>query len=58
MLEIRGDRTVGVSYNPGRRVRGQRRSRVDMHVHNVLRKLDVRSRLDAARRADELGLLT
>ncbi|HET8756330.1 MAG TPA: LuxR C-terminal-related transcriptional regulator, partial [Solirubrobacteraceae bacterium] len=31
---------------------------VDMHVHNVLRKLDVRSRLEAARRADELGLLT
>jgi DNA-binding CsgD family transcriptional regulator len=30
---------------------------VDMHVHNVLRKLDVRSRLEAARRADELGLL-
>jgi len=29
-----------------------------MHAHNVLRKLDVRSRLDAARRADELGLLT
>jgi DNA-binding NarL/FixJ family response regulator len=31
---------------------------VDMHVHNVLRKLDCRSRLEAARRADELGLLS
>jgi DNA-binding NarL/FixJ family response regulator len=29
-----------------------------MHVHNVLRKLDCRSRLEAARRADELGLLS
>ena len=58
MLEIRGNRTVGMSYTPVRRVRGQRRSRVDMHAHNVLRKRDVRSRLEAARRADELGLLT
>jgi DNA-binding NarL/FixJ family response regulator len=31
---------------------------VDMHVHNVLRKLDCHSRLEAARRADELGLLS
>jgi len=31
---------------------------VDMHVHNVLRKLDCRSRLEAARRADDLGLLS
>jgi len=30
---------------------------VDMHVRNVLRKLDARSRVDAARRAGELGLL-
>jgi DNA-binding CsgD family transcriptional regulator len=30
---------------------------VDMHVRNVLRKLDVRSRVDAARRAIELGIL-
>jgi DNA-binding NarL/FixJ family response regulator len=30
---------------------------VDMHVRNVLRKLDSRSRVDAARRAGELGLL-
>ena len=30
---------------------------VDMHVHNMLRKLDCRSRLEAARRPDELGLL-
>ena len=30
---------------------------VDMHVRNVLRKLDSRSRIDAARRAGELGLL-
>ena len=30
---------------------------VDMHVRNVLRKLDCRSRVEAARRAGELGLL-
>ena len=30
---------------------------VDMHVRNQLRKLDCRSRADAARRASELGLL-
>ena len=30
---------------------------VDMHVRNLLRKLDSRSRADAARRASELGLL-
>jgi DNA-binding NarL/FixJ family response regulator len=30
---------------------------VDMHVRNILRKLDCRSRADAARRASELGLL-
>ena len=30
---------------------------VDMHVRNLLRKLDCRSRGDAARRASELGLL-
>jgi len=30
---------------------------VDMHVRNLLRKLDCRSRVDAARRAGELGLL-
>jgi DNA-binding NarL/FixJ family response regulator len=30
---------------------------VDMHVQNVLLKLDCRSRTDAARRATELGLL-
>jgi DNA-binding NarL/FixJ family response regulator len=30
---------------------------VDMHVRNMLRKLDARSRVDAARRAGELGLL-
>jgi DNA-binding CsgD family transcriptional regulator len=30
---------------------------VDMHVRNVLRKLDSRSRVEAANRADELGLL-
>ena len=30
---------------------------VDMHVRNLLRKLDCRSRTDAARRATELGLL-
>jgi DNA-binding NarL/FixJ family response regulator len=28
-----------------------------MHVRNMLRKLDGRSRVDAARRAGELGLL-
>jgi len=28
-----------------------------MHVRNLLRKLDCRSRVDAARRAGELGLL-
>ena len=30
---------------------------VDMHVRNILRKLDCRSRVDAARRAVELGIL-
>jgi ATP/maltotriose-dependent transcriptional regulator MalT len=30
---------------------------VDMHVRNILRKLDTRSRADAVRRAGELGLL-
>jgi DNA-binding CsgD family transcriptional regulator len=30
---------------------------VEMHVHNVLAKLDCRSRVDIARRATELGLL-
>jgi ATP/maltotriose-dependent transcriptional regulator MalT len=30
---------------------------VDMHVRNLLRKLDARTRVDAARRAGELGLL-
>jgi DNA-binding NarL/FixJ family response regulator/type II secretory pathway predicted ATPase ExeA len=30
---------------------------VEMHVHNVLMKLDCRSRVDIARRAGELGLL-
>jgi DNA-binding CsgD family transcriptional regulator/type II secretory pathway predicted ATPase ExeA len=30
---------------------------VDMHVRNILRKLDCRARADAARRASELGLL-
>ena len=30
---------------------------VDMHVRNILRKLDCRSRVEAARRARELGLL-
>ena len=30
---------------------------VDMHVHNILRKLDCRSRVEAAHRAGELGLL-
>ena len=33
------------------------RRTVDMHVRNILRKLDSRSRVEAARRADELGLL-
>ena len=31
---------------------------VDMHVRNVLRKLDCRSRVEAAHRAGELGMLT
>jgi DNA-binding NarL/FixJ family response regulator len=30
---------------------------VEMHVHNVLVKLDCRSRVDITRRAGELGLL-
>ena len=30
---------------------------VDMHVRNILRKLDCRSRVEAAHRARELGLL-
>jgi DNA-binding CsgD family transcriptional regulator len=30
---------------------------VDMHVRNILRKLDSRSRVEAARRAEELGVL-
>ena len=30
---------------------------VDMHVRNILRKLDSRSRADAVRKAGELGLL-
>jgi DNA-binding NarL/FixJ family response regulator len=30
---------------------------VDMHVRNILRKLDCRSRLEAAHRAGDLGLL-
>jgi DNA-binding NarL/FixJ family response regulator len=30
---------------------------VDMHVRNILRKLDCRSRVAAAQRAGELGLL-
>ena len=30
---------------------------VDMHVRNILRKLDCRSRVEAAHRAHELGLL-
>jgi DNA-binding NarL/FixJ family response regulator len=29
-----------------------------MHVHNILAKLDCRSRADAARRVTELGLLS
>ena len=31
---------------------------VDMHVRNILRKLDCHSRVEAAHRADELGLLS
>jgi predicted ATPase/DNA-binding NarL/FixJ family response regulator len=31
---------------------------VDMHVRNILRKLDCRSRVEAANRASELGLVT
>jgi len=31
---------------------------VEMHVHNVLVKMDCRSRVDIARRAGELGLLS
>jgi DNA-binding NarL/FixJ family response regulator len=30
---------------------------VDMHVRNILAKLGCRSRLEAVRRAEELGLL-
>jgi DNA-binding CsgD family transcriptional regulator len=30
---------------------------VDMHVRNILRKLDSRSRVEATRRAEELGVL-
>ena len=30
---------------------------VDMHVRNILRKLDSRTRVEAAHRAGELGLL-
>ena len=30
---------------------------VDMHVRNLFRKLDCRSRVEAVRRAGELGLL-
>jgi DNA-binding NarL/FixJ family response regulator len=30
---------------------------VDMHVRNILRKLDCRSRVEAAHRAGELGLV-
>ena len=30
---------------------------VDMHVRNILRKLDSRSRVEAAHRATELGLV-
>lgn len=30
---------------------------VDMHVRNILRKLDCRSRVEAATRAGDLGLL-
>jgi DNA-binding NarL/FixJ family response regulator len=33
------------------------RRTVDMHVRNILRKLDCRSRVEAASRAGELGLL-
>src|SRR5919197_375903 len=33
------------------------RRTVDMHVRNILRKLDCRSRVEAAHRAGELGLL-
>jgi len=33
------------------------RRTVDMHVRNILRKLDCRSRVEAAKRAGELGLL-
>jgi len=31
---------------------------VDMHVRNILRKLDCRSRVEAANKAGELGLVT
>ena len=34
------------------------RRTVDMHVRNILRKLGCRSRVEAASRADRLGLLT
>ncbi|HEY6782434.1 MAG TPA: LuxR C-terminal-related transcriptional regulator, partial [Candidatus Dormibacteraeota bacterium] len=30
---------------------------IDMHVRNILRKLDCRSRVEATKRASELGLL-
>jgi DNA-binding NarL/FixJ family response regulator len=33
------------------------RRTVDMHVRNILRKLNCRSRVEAAKRAGELGLL-
>lgn len=33
------------------------RRTVDMHVRNILRKLDCRSRVQAVTRAGELGLL-
>jgi DNA-binding NarL/FixJ family response regulator len=33
------------------------RRTVDMHVRNILRKLDCRSRVEAAKKAGELGLL-